>query len=489
MEHSPNRDLFSGYLSDDTIAAPATAVGGALAIVRVSGKRAGAIVSELCAGISSDLKEAHGRARWTPIGRNQLIDEGVVTCFAGPASFTGEDVVEFSVHGGPATVETLVASILALGARQARPGEFSFRAFRNGKLSLRQVQALPDLIAARSEPARIEALDRLTERAPDRLALITDRLIDVVAQLELGIDFSDPTQADVPELELASLKPTLKTLCDELSDLESGYRRARRIRQGVALATVGLPNAGKSSLFNRLLASDRAIVSDVPGTTRDALREDLRFRIEGGSEVHFVLHDTAGIRKTDDRVEAQGVLRSKAALREAEIVLWVLDPQTPRSQWLEFFEEIGGPRDRVVGVLSKADLAGRFSSAGLSNGADLASTLEKETGLGEWLEVSAVTGAGVDRLLRALVRRYQALANRQPGEFLLSGESERDACVEAAAALRRSIDADDISIAAAEIKQAASLLMSVALPSKADTGSSFADQVLGRIFSRFCIGK
>ena len=437
----------------DTIAAIATAAGAAgVGIVRLSGPRARAIAETVCARTLRARHAHHVRFRDAD---GATLDDGIALWFAAPASFTGEDVVELQSHGSPAVLRELLARCAALGARMARPGEFSERAFLNGKLDLAQAEAVADLIAAsdaRSARAARRALDGVFSRRVDGLAA---DVLHLRVHVEAMIDFADePIETlggDAVQQRLGATRAALAQLLEDAG-------RGQKLRDGLHAVLVGPPNAGKSSLLNALAGSERAIVTDIAGTTRDLLRETLR--IDG---LELTLVDTAGLHAGGDAIEREGMRRAQAELARADLAMAVLDARDPQAG-----------RDAVAGAAAQA-----ARTLWLHNKADL---LDARPPLGEdALYVSAATGFG----LEALHARLRAVGG---GE----GEGAFTARARQVEALRRA--RDGLEAAAGWWARGALELAAESLRAAHDalgeiTGKVGADALLGHIFSSFCIGK
>lgn len=443
--------------TQDTIAAIATAPGaGGVGIVRLSGPRAQAISETVCARALSPRRAHHVRFLDADGG---TIDDGIALSFPGPASFTGEDVVELQAHGSPVVLQQLVARACALGARMARPGEFSERAFLNGKLDLAQAEAIADLIAAADARAARAARRALEGVFSARVDGIGRSLLALRVHVEAAIDFADESLdtlgGEQVRLRLAEARQQLDAL---IADAERG----RKLRDGVHAVIVGPPNAGKSSLLNALAGSDRAIVTDVAGTTRDTLRETIRL---DGLELHLV--DTAGLRDGGDAIEREGMRRARAELQRADVALAVVDARDPAAGRAAVADDIVGV-PAVLWIHNKVDLLARVP-------ADDADSLH----------VSAANGIGMDRLHH----RLRALAGAESGE---AGDGEFSARARHVDALQRAavhagaaadqLRHEHLELAAEELRLAHDALGEI-------TGRLSADDMLGHIFSTFCIGK
>lgn len=444
----------------DTIFALATAAGrAAVAVVRVSGPATQSIVGALCGRAPKPRLAALRTLRHEGVE----LDEALVLRFEGPASYTGEDSAEFHVHGGRAVVEGLLSALVDLGLRLAEPGEFTRRAFENGKLDLAQAEGVADLIDAETEAQRRQALGQVGGALSQRYDRWRDLLVQSLAMLEAAVDFPDE---DLPEEVAERARPGLRTLSAELDAALADVSRGRRVRDGFRIALIGAPNAGKSTLLNALVGRDAAIVTDTPGTTRDVIEVPL---VLGGYKV--LLADTAGIRETTDAIEAEGVRRARAWAEDADLRLWVVDGFHVKHTVK--LEEGVRPGDWLV--LNKADIA------------DPDSLREAEgCWTGEGLKVvrlSAKSGDAVDRLRQALAEHIaDALSGAEfpAATRLRHAERLREAQDYLARAL--SEVGLEVELAAEDVRLAARALEKI-------TGRVDPEDVLGRVFSTFCIGK
>jgi tRNA modification GTPase len=442
----------------DTIAAVATAPGsGGVGIVRLSGPAAAAIARDVCGRRVLRPRHAH-HVRFLDAG-GDVIDDGIALLFQAPASYTGEDVVELQGHGSPVLLQALVARCCALGARMARPGEFTERAFLNGRLDLAQAEAVADLIAAADLTAARAARRSLDGEFSRRVAALAELLLAIRVHAEAAIDFADEPLETLGGAELAA---RLSQARADLAALRAAADRGRRLRDGLHAVIVGPPNAGKSSLLNALAGSERAIVTDVAGTTRDLLRETVH--VDGAE---LVLVDTAGLRAEGDAIEREGMRRARGELGRAGLAIAVVDARDPDAG-----------RAAVA-----ADVAGVPQVLWLHNKADLLPSGALPPPPGE-LRVSAATGAGMDALharLRALVMGDGPAAE---GEFTARARhvdalGRAEAHLQAAAA---ALATESLDLSAESLRAAHQALGDI-------TGQVGADALLGHIFSRFCIGK
>ncbi|MES1924155.1 tRNA uridine-5-carboxymethylaminomethyl(34) synthesis GTPase MnmE [Salinisphaera sp. T31B1] len=446
----------------DTIAALASAAGRAgVAMVRLSGPQAGAIAR----GLTGRLPQPR-QARLAAFADadGQAIDHGLMLYFAAPASFTGEDVVELHGHGSPVLVERLLARLVALGARLARPGEFSERAFLNDKLSLDQAEAIADAIDAGSAAAASAAMRSLEGAFSQRIDALVEALTALRVYTEAAIDF--PDEDDVDFLGDGAIAARLDEIRGQLADLTSEAAQGARLRDGLRVVILGRPNVGKSSLLNRLARRDTAIVTEIAGTTRDVLAEQLS--IDG---LPLTLIDTAGLRETDDPIEAEGVRRARAELTRADRVLLVFDARTGLGEAEhELLAEIGS-RVPVSLIANKIDLCSEAPGLAERDGRPM-------------VRLSAVDGVGMD----ALASHLKACAGLTEGAepAFVARTRHLEALARAAASLdtgrRRLLEDAAGDLLAEELRQAQNALGEI-------TGTVTSDDLLGEIFSSFCIGK
>lgn len=442
-------------MTTDTIVAIATPAGsGGVGIVRLSGPRALAVAQAIAARPLPPRIVHYARFRDEA---GDVIDDGIALAFAGPASFTGEDVAELQAHGSPAVLQALVARCCALGARMARPGEFSERAYLNGKLDLAQAEAVADLVAAgdlQAARAARRALDGEFSRQVDGLAAA---LLALRVHVEAAIDFADEP---IDTLGGAALRRDLHAAHAGLAALLQAAQRGRRLRDGLHAVIVGPPNAGKSSLLNALAGSERAIVTDIAGTTRDLLAETVR--IDG---MELTLVDTAGLREGGDAIEREGMRRARAELERADLAVVVVDARDPQAGQAAVGAALARVPRRLL-VANKADL--------LALGATLPAG---------FIAVSARTGSGLDTLHDEL---REATLGRADGAGAFTARARQVDALQRAEALvseaRAQLDADALDLAAEALRLAHEALGEI-------TGRTLPDDLLGHIFSTFCIGK
>lgn len=457
------------WQGEETIAAIATGMGDAgVGVIRISG--AGALtatgrVFQPRSGKRLEERRSHTVTYgWVVSPEGALVDEALALVMRGPRSFTGEDVVEIHCHGGQVAVRRVLDAVLRAGARLAEPGEFTRRAFLNGRMDLTQAEAVIDIIRAKTDKAMDAAVTQLRGGLREAIGPMRDRLLEATAHLEADIDF--------PELDLEvqtgrQVSEHCEWALGRMRELLIGARQGKLLREGFRVVLAGRPNVGKSSLLNRLVRENRAIVTDVPGTTRDVIEEWINLR-----GLPVMLADTAGIRETADLVEQLGVDRSRATLEQADLVLLVLDASQGLTAEDQELVRLLPERVSWVGLWNKVDLA-----AGDSLGR------EGEMLGAPVLGVSAYTGAGIAELEELIAREAglvdkeeSAVANARQEEALRRAERHLEAALDT---YRSGLGSDLISI---DIRAAWVVLGEI-------TGESVGEDLLDQIFSRFCIGK
>ena len=446
----------------DTIVAPATAAGGAIAVVRVSGREAFALCDRMFRG-RKPLAEADGyTVHYGEImDGDRIVDDVLAAVFRAPHSYTGEDSVEISCHGSSYIVSEILRLLTAAGGRMAQPGEFTIRAYLAGKLDLSQAEAVADTIAASSRAAHALASTQMRGGYSDELERLRDKLLSLTSLLELELDFSEE---DVEFADRTALRETMQRIGAEIDRLRSSFSLGNAIKEGVAVAIAGAPNVGKSTLLNRLLNEERAMVSEIAGTTRDVIEE--RTNIDG---ILFLFLDTAGIRSTDDRLERMGIERTMESIRRAQLVIHLIDASALAAAVPEPDFTLR-PDQKLLTVANKIDRAP-------------ASLTLPENIIG----ISAKQGTGLDRLCEALRRAVDTDALYH-GDPVVSNSRHYEALTTAREALDRALDglgnglpADLLS---EEIRQVIHTLGSITA-----RGAIAPDEVLQNIFSKFCIGK
>lgn len=443
----------------DTIFAPATAAGrAAVAVVRVSGPQSATALAAL-GGDVPPPRRATLRRLFDAEGRE--IDQAMVIWFKGPRSYTGEDAAEFHLHGGPAVVDALVAALSRLGLRLAEPGEFTRRAFENGKLDLAQAEGVADLVEAETEAQRRQALEQLGGRLSQVQARWRDALEEALAMFEAAVDFPDE---EVPADVAARARPVLEALASELEVAAADVSRGTSIREGYRVALLGAPNAGKSTLLNALAGREAAIVTATPGTTRDVIEVPM---VLAGYKL--LLADTAGLRDTTDEIEAEGVRRARVWADGAHLRLWLVDGSSA--------DRVVAPRELQPGdilVITKRDLpegeAGwKAAELARERAVTVATVTAKSPNDMAWLKTLLS-----ERVVEALAGAEPPAATRLRHQELLG---------EAAQRLRQALAEEGrLELAAEDVRLAARALDRI-------TGRIDPEAVLGRIFATFCIGK
>jgi len=449
----------------DTIAAIATAGGtGAVAIIRVSGAQAADVARRLFRGPPPADWQSHRLYAGRFVDADgRLLDHGLAVLMRAPRSYTGEEVVELHCHGGTLLARRLLGATIAAGARAARPGEFTLRAFLNGKLDLTQAESVADLITARTDVALRVAAEQLGGALSRAIEQRREQLIGIAARLEVAIDFSEE---DVGDLDRAALEREASEALGALTDLAASYARGRILRDGVRVAIVGKPNVGKSSWLNRLLGADRAIVTPVPGTTRDVIEEAVDV-----AGLAVVLADTAGLHASAGEVERIGISRTHAQIAEADIVLVVLDHGRPWQPEDQAVLDATHHNKRII-LINKVDLVGHLELPAAVNGVPL-------------VRGSALDGSGAEQLRSEIVRMAD-FREQGCGSVIITRERHYRTLGLAARAVERTIEGlrtgHPPDVVAVDIMAALDHLGEI-------VGRTSPETVLDRIFSEFCIGK
>lgn len=480
---------------NDTIVAPATAEGGAMCVIRISGDRAVEICDTLFRG-RRPLSEAktHTLHYGEVVDRDgHTIDDVVAAVFRSPHSYTGDDTVEISAHGSRYIVSEIIRLAIAAGARMARAGEFTSRAFLAGRLDLSQAEAVADIIASDSRWSHAVASTQMRGGYSDMLRQLRDKLLHLTSLLELELDFSEE------DVEFADRKELRDILCDvqrHTRDLAGSFALGNALKEGVGVAIVGRPNAGKSTLLNRLAGDDRAMVSDIAGTTRDTI--EATANIDG---VVFRFIDTAGLRITDDRLEQMGIERTRDAIAKARIVLHLITPDDPAEEIIST-----APSQKYIRLINKIDLCSDADAPATNNertgDSPVSSAAESDHSRAEaspaknadrgadnaahsTMRISAKYDIGIDDL-RRLLRSTVATDHVAVGSIVVSNLRHYEALTRADASLTRALDALDNGLPAdllsEDIRQVLHALGEI-------TGEITTDDILASIFSKFCIGK
>ncbi|HEV7698880.1 MAG TPA: tRNA uridine-5-carboxymethylaminomethyl(34) synthesis GTPase MnmE [Pyrinomonadaceae bacterium] len=458
----------------DTIVALATPTGrSGVGVIRLSGGSALAITGRLVPDDSHKpkprtvhLKQLHDPAT------GDTIDEALITYFKAPHSFTGEDVVEISCHGSPVLLRQVIDLCLAAGARMADPGEFTLRALGNGRMDLAEAEAIRDLIDAQTTAAARQAVRQMQGEFSNRLKPLKDALLDVIVVLESSIEF---VEDDLPEIQAANVATKLDAIRTQISQLAETFTAGRLIREGLRVAIVGRPNVGKSSLFNALLGSERAIVTDIAGTTRDQLHE--RLVVDG---IPISLIDTAGLRETVDMVEKIGVERSRQTMADADIVVVMLDASEEITDADYAILDSVLDIEHIVAINKiDKDASWDIDHVVAAANARLAYLRDRIT------PISAKTGEGLDELRHALVHQFGVEDTANTG-FLVTDARHHDLLTRArdeiTDSLTQLVDKRSEEIVLIGLHNALRYLGEI-------TGETTTEDMLGRIFSTFCIGK
>jgi tRNA modification GTPase len=462
----------------DTIAAIATPAGtSALAVTRVSGSNAVQIVSNVFSH-PQKLTQAHGyqAVHGYIADKDEVIDEVVCLVFYNPHSYTGEDMVEITGHGNP-DLANRILQLLLKSCRLAEPGEFTFRAFMNNKLDLAQAEAVSDLIHAQTAKAEAAALNQLKGNLSKEISALMVDLTDCRIQFELSIDFADQ---DLPELDLGAVKTRLEVIRSQLQIIQEGGRQGRILRDGFTVCLSGAPNVGKSSVFNKFLSENRAIVTPVPGTTRDYLQEWLS--IEG---YPIRLLDTAGLRDTKDEVEQLGIDRTKELISSADLVVLLTDPDTLDNKCCRPDAQYAA---KTVCVMNKTDLLGFEELPAEADwnkylkGSRFAAKIDASIRL---IPCSTFLPDGISRLREHITSRI-SLPDLQPSTVLVTNTRHLAAIERCLSSLSKALEA--ISVSAGYEFIAFDLIETISSLSEI-TGAVTTDDMLERIFSGFCIGK
>jgi tRNA modification GTPase len=457
MDHADLHATRSTQHLTDTVAAIATPVGsGGIGVIRISGPEAFAVASKLFRGrnVTDFASHTAHHGEITNPETSEPIDDVVLTVFRAPRSYTGEDVVEISCHGGHITLRRALSAVYRAGAAPAGPGEFTKRAFLNGKIDLAQAEAVNDLIRARTEQAGKLALRQLEGELSRKVSEIATGVLSILARIEAAIDFPD----DVEDPDLEAVAYEVEALCARIEGLIASGEQGRVYREGISLAIVGRPNVGKSSLLNALLRETRAIVTAVPGTTRDTIEETINIR-----GIPVIATDTAGLRETSDEVERIGVELSERAMAAAEIVLVVLDASVGvTDEDREILTRAGKP---AVVIANKIDLAPTFTHTGAIPTST--KTGEGMAALEDKIAEAALRGQTAEAVFATNARHRQALISaRESLTHVLEGISEL-------------VPIDLLPI---DLLAARAALGEI-------TGETASEDIVDRIFQDFCIGK
>ena len=448
-------------MSVDTICALATAPGGAIGIVRISGNETLEILSRV---FTKDLTNAQPNTIHYGHIKNgdETIDEVLVSVFRAPHSYTGEESAEISCHGSRYILNKVLALLIANGCRQAGPGEFTQRAYLNGKMDLSQAEAVADLIASTNQATHQIAMSQLRGHFSSKLAQLREQLLKLTSLLELELDFSD--HEDLEFADRSELMDLTKTIDNHITRLAKSFETGQALKQGIPVAIVGKTNVGKSTLLNRLLKDDRAIVSDVHGTTRDTIEDTIDIN---GITFRFI--DTAGIRQTQDEVEQIGITRTYAAIDKARIVLWLIDTEPSTEEINDIIQRT--ENKKLIIIKNKADKADNNSYNLLNY---------------PFITISAKFGTGIEELEQAIYEAANIPALTE-NDIIVTNARHYDALVRAHDSIQRVIDGLQMQLSgdllSEDLRQALDTLAEI-------TGGQITpNEVLGNIFKNFCVGK
>ena len=453
-------------MREDTIAAISTAYGeGGIGIIRVSGDEAFNVVQKIFTGKLKEREMVYGHIFDERTG--ETIDEVMVCCFRGPKSYTAEDVCEIQCHGSVVSLKKILSLTLENGARLAEPGEFTKRAFLNGRLDLSQAEAVIDLIKARTDRTFEVALDQLQGGFSKKIKEIRQSLVDVLVDLTVNIDYPDE---DIEEVTYDKLKKGLERMRSEIAVLLDTADTGRIMREGLRISIIGKPNVGKSSLMNALLEESRAIVTAIPGTTRDVIEEGLSI---GGIPV--ILTDTAGIRKTDDTIEKIGIEKSKEAFNKADLIIFILDlSRELEEEDREILEAARGRK--VICLLNKSDLERKLED----------SALREELPDALFIEASVTGGEGVEELEKAITDMVYGGEVSQSSSVIVTNARHEALLKEARKSLNDAISlvemGEPLELIEIDVNQAYSSLGLI-------IGEEVGDDIINEVFKRFCLGK
>ena len=476
----------SPLTSGDTICAPATATGGALAVIRVSGPAAFSIVSTLCSlsCAAAAANTVHFTRLTTPVPDvspsggllGEIIDEALVTVFRAPHSYTGEDSVEISCHGSTYIVRRILDLLIQNGCRMARPGEFTQRAYLNGKLDLSQAEAVADLIASTNRATHDIAMSQLRGHFSSELKTLRDQLLKLTSLLELELDFSD--HEDLEFADRSELLALAQKIEARITYLAQTFETGQALKQGIPVAIVGKTNVGKSTLLNQLVDDERAIVSDIHGTTRDTIEETMEIN---GIQFRFI--DTAGLRETTDEIERIGIQRTYAAIDKARIVLWLFDAPPTAADISDMTARCSGRA--LIPILNKTDLHPALSSAPVPAPVPVCGRVTATTTTA--LPISAKHSQGISALKSAI---YQAadIPTLSSNDVIVTSARHYDALIRAHHNLQHVLDGLSINLSGDLLSEDLRLVLAD-LAEITGEGQITPQETLNNIFSHFCVGK
>lgn len=458
----------------DTIAAISTPQGvGGIGVIRISGPKALEVADKIFVpysvkkdGINS-LSDMKGyTAKYGKItDSGEFIDDAVVLVFRAPHSYTGEDVVEISCHGGMYITRRVLRTVLENGALPAEPGEFTKRAFLNGKMDLSQAEAVMDLISAKGERANKIAFSMREGASGKKIEKIKEVLLDILARLSVWSDY--PEDGDIPQIDSKMLKKSLFEVKSQISDMIKGYDACKILKEGVKTAIVGRPNVGKSTLMNCLSGQEKSIVTNIPGTTRDVIEESVML-----GDIPLLLVDTAGIRETEDIIEKIGVEKSKKYMDISDITLLVLDASSPLSDEDRNLLK-SCDKSKTIIILNKCDLNKAIEIDELSTFSD------------KIVELSALNGSGTEKL-KEIIEEMIGISEIEPSDVVISSERQLNSLKNVKEIIEKSIDETDFGMTLDAItvllQDSMEILMNF-------TGENASEEIVNRVFEKFCVGK
>jgi tRNA modification GTPase len=470
------------YSMNETICAVATKVGGAIAVIRISGPESISITDKVFRG-TKNRKLADAKAYTVNYGHiidktEEEIDDVLVTVFRAPHSYTGEDSIEISCHGSEYIVKCIIQILIDAGCHQAEPGEYTRRAYLNGKMDLSQAEAVADLIASTNRATHKLALSQLKGHFSSELSVLRNQLLKITSLLELELDFSDHEELEFADR--SELKALAKKIDERISNLAHSFVTGNAIKQGIPVAIIGKTNVGKSTLLNRLLHEDKAIVSDIHGTTRDVIEDTTQIN---GITFRFI--DTAGIRQTDDTIEQLGIQRSYQKLEEATIVLWLLDSQPSAEEINDMNTRCQGKRVIVVqNKIDKGEQPLNIASSSLEPSASKeAPTLPLQATI---IRLSAKLGTGINELCEALYKAAD-IPEISENSVIVTSARHYEALTRAQASVLRVIEGMDSELPGDLIAE--DLRICLDELGEITGGQITPQETLNNIFKHFCVGK
>lgn len=449
---------------NDTIAAISTALGvGAISIIRVSGDEAISIVNSIFKGKDLTKVDTHTINYGHIIDNEKVIDEVLVSIMKNPNSFTKEDIVEINCHGGIATTKKILETVLLKGARLAEPGEFSKRAFLNGRIDLVEADAIMNLIDAKTDKARELSINQLSGKASEQIIMLRDKLIQIISNIEVNIDY--PEYDDIENLTTTKIRKDIVAFQDKLKDIIKEAEDAKLITEGIKVAIIGKPNVGKSSLLNALLEEEKAIVTDIEGTTRDIVEGNLSI-----ASIPLTIIDTAGIRQTENVVEKIGVKRSLSTIEETDLIIYMLNNNKEIDQEdIEIYEKIKN-KNHII-VVNKTDLESKL-------------TLPQE--MQDYVTLSVLNNKGIQDLKNRIIKIFDLEKIQTKDLTYLSNARSISLLKKSLKSIENALlnidDNSPIDIVEIELKNAWEELGQI-------IGKTYTDELIDEMFSRFCLGK